>query len=149
MATLAEPAPIRLSGERKFFGAMALIMVAATFVGFAPSSYLAPAFGGKPLSLLLHVHGVVFTLWMLLYLAQTGLISARRTDIHRSHRRAITANLHVRKVCCCRAVDVSRRVGPGEDDVVSALSSREVFYRFWNSNKRGKRIAGFAAAGKN
>ena len=83
MATLAEPAPIRLSGERKFFGAMALIMVAATFVGFAPSYYLAPAFGGKPLSLLLHVHGVVFTLWMLLYLAQTGLISARRTDIHR------------------------------------------------------------------
>ena len=83
MATLAEPAPIRFSGERKFFGAMALIMVVATFVGFAPSYYLAPAFGGKPLSVLLHVHGVVFTLWMLLYVVQTGLVSARRTDIHR------------------------------------------------------------------
>ena len=83
MATLAEPAPTRLSAERRFFGAMALIMVAATFVGFAPSYYLAPAFGAKPLSTLLHVHGVVFTLWMLLYVAQTGLVSARRTDIHR------------------------------------------------------------------
>lgn len=83
MATLAEPAPTRLSGERRFFGAMALIMVAATFVGFAPSYYLAPAFGAKPLSTLLHVHGVVFTLWMLLYLAQTGLVSAGRADIHR------------------------------------------------------------------
>jgi len=83
VATLAEPAPTRLSAERRFFGAMALIMVAATFVGFAPSYYLAPAFGAKPLSTLLHVHGVVFTLWMLLYVAQTGLVSARRTDIHR------------------------------------------------------------------
>lgn len=83
MATLANPVPIRLSDERRFFGAMALIMVGATFVGFAPSYYLGPAFGAKPLSMLAHVHGVVFTLWMLLYLAQTGLISARRTDIHR------------------------------------------------------------------
>lgn len=83
MATLADPVPIRLSDERRFFGAMALIMVGVTFVGFAPSYYLAPAFGAKPLSMLAHVHGVVFTLWMLLYLVQTGLISARRTDIHR------------------------------------------------------------------
>ena len=83
MATLATPVPIRLSDERRFFGAMALIMAGATFVGFAPSYYLAPAFGAKPLSMLVHVHGVAFTLWMLLYLAQTGLISARRTDIHR------------------------------------------------------------------
>ena len=83
MATLANPVPIRVTDERKFFAAMALIMVAATFVGFAPTYYLAPAFGAKPISMLLHVHGVVFTLWMLLYLVQTGLISARRADIHR------------------------------------------------------------------
>jgi hypothetical protein len=83
VATLAAPAPTRLSDERKFFAAIAVIMVIATFVGFAPSYYLAPAFGAKPLSVLLHVHGVVFTLWMLLYAVQTGLISARRTDVHR------------------------------------------------------------------
>jgi hypothetical protein len=62
---------------------MALIIAAATFVGFAPSYYLAPIFGAKPLSMLLHVHGVVFTAWILLYLAQTGLIAAGRSDIHR------------------------------------------------------------------
>nr|AIA17292.1 Unknown Function [uncultured bacterium] len=83
MATLAKPVPIRLTDERKFFAGMALIMVALTFVGFAPSYYLAPAFGAKPLSMLLHVHGMVYTLWMVLYLVQTGLVSARRTDIHR------------------------------------------------------------------
>jgi hypothetical protein len=52
-------------------------------VGFAPSYYLAPVFHARPLSVLLHVHGVVFTAWILLYVAQTALISARRTDIHR------------------------------------------------------------------
>ena len=83
VATLADPVPIRLTDERKFFAAMALIMAAATFVGFAPTYYLAPAFGAQPISTLLHVHGVVFTLWMLLYLVQTGLISARRADLHR------------------------------------------------------------------
>ena len=83
MATLANHAPIRLSAERRFFAAMALIMVIATFAGFAPTYYLAPAFAAKPLSALLHVHGIVFTLWMLLYLVQTGLVSAGRADIHR------------------------------------------------------------------
>jgi len=83
VATLAAPAPTRLTGERRFFGTMALIMVVATFLGFAPSYYLAPAFGAKPLSTLLHLHGIVFTLWIILYAAQTGLISARRTDVHR------------------------------------------------------------------
>jgi hypothetical protein len=70
--------------ERRFFAAMALTIVAATFVGFAPSYYLAPAFHARPLSALLHIHGLVFTAWILLYVAQTALISARRTDIHRA-----------------------------------------------------------------
>jgi hypothetical protein len=62
---------------------MALVIAAATFVGFAPSYYLAAIYGTKPLSILLHVHGIVFTAWILLYVAQTGLIAAGRTDIHR------------------------------------------------------------------
>jgi hypothetical protein len=62
---------------------MAITVAVTTFVGFAPSYYLAPAFKAKPLSTLLHVHGVVFTAWILLYVAQTALISARRTDVHR------------------------------------------------------------------
>jgi len=40
-------------------------------------------FGGRPLSSLLHVHGIVFTAWILIYFAQTVLVSAGRTDIHR------------------------------------------------------------------
>src|SRR5216110_3455368 len=54
----------------------------------------------------------------------------------------------MRKIRCSRTVDVSRRICPRENDVVSTLRSREVLYCFWNSNKRRKRIPGFAAAGK-
>jgi hypothetical protein len=83
MATVAGRVHERLSRERRFFLGMAVAMVALTFVGFAPSYYLSGVFGGPRLSLLVHVHGVVFTLWMLLYLVQTGLISAGRADVHR------------------------------------------------------------------
>jgi hypothetical protein len=83
MATVANRGPTRLSSERRFFAAMAIIIAVATFAGFAPSYYLAPMFGAKPLSILLHIHGMVFTAWILVYVAQTALIAARRTDIHR------------------------------------------------------------------
>ena len=33
---------------------------------------------------ILHIHGAVFTLWMLLFAVQAGLISARRVKWHRS-----------------------------------------------------------------
>lgn len=83
MSTLLQRKRASLSIERQFFGAMALLILALTFIGFAPSYYLAPVFGAKPLSFLLHVHGVVFTLWILLYSVQTALVSAGRSDIHR------------------------------------------------------------------
>jgi len=83
MATVAGRIGRRLTDERRFFLGMAIAMVVVTFVGFAPSYYLSGVFGGRPLSLLAHVHGVLFTAWMLLYLVQTGLISAGRIDLHR------------------------------------------------------------------
>lgn len=83
MATVAGHVNERLSRERRFFLGMAAAMIVMTFAGFAPSYYLSGVFGGPRLSLLVHIHGAVFTLWMLLYLAQTGLISAGRADVHR------------------------------------------------------------------
>ncbi len=83
MATAVERERIYLSTDNRFFAAMAFVIAAATLVGFAPSYYLAPVFGAKPLSMLLHVHGAVFTAWIVLYVAQTGLVSAGRADIHR------------------------------------------------------------------
>jgi hypothetical protein len=75
-----------------FFGVMALAMAATVFVAFAPTYYLLPYMqattvrgvaGGASLSPLVHVHGVVFSTWMVFFVVQTGLISAHRRDVHR------------------------------------------------------------------
>lgn len=72
----------RLTGERRFFLAMAAALAVCTFAGFAQSYYLMRYTGAPSLAPLVHLHGVLFTLWVLLFATQTGLISARRTDIH-------------------------------------------------------------------
>jgi hypothetical protein len=82
MATIAAPQR-RLQNERRFFMGIAAIMVAVTFAGFAPTYFLAGAMGGPALSPLVHVHGAVFSAWMLLFLAQTGLIAAGKPAVHR------------------------------------------------------------------
>ena len=69
--------------ERLFYIGMAVAFLITVFAGFSRSYFLNTHFGTPPLSLLLHVHGLVFTSWTLLFLAQTTLVAARRTDIHR------------------------------------------------------------------
>jgi hypothetical protein len=91
---MVEPSPAvstehsaRISATRRsrlFHAAMALAVVIVVFVGFAPTYYLRGAFGGSPLSPLLHVHGGVFTAWVCLFVLQTFLIAKRRISIHRT-----------------------------------------------------------------
>ena len=69
--------------ERLFFTGMAVAFLAAVFAGFARSYYLRPYFGTPPPTLLLHMHGFVFTSWILLLLVQTTLVAANRTRVHR------------------------------------------------------------------
>lgn len=69
--------------ERLFYIGMAIAILITVFAGFSRSYFLKAQFRTPELSLLLHVHGLVFTAWVLLFLAQTSLVAARRTDIHR------------------------------------------------------------------
>jgi hypothetical protein len=69
--------------DRWFFTGMAMAAVLTIFIGFAPSYYLKGVFGAPPISTFLHLHGILFTSWILLFLTQTLLIAARRTDVHR------------------------------------------------------------------
>jgi hypothetical protein len=62
---------------------MSIAAVVTVFAGFAPTYYLRPRFTSTPLMPLLHLHGVVFTSWIALFLIQTTLVAAQRTDIHR------------------------------------------------------------------
>jgi hypothetical protein len=74
---------VRRNSERWFFGSMAAAMALAVFGGFAPQYFLANHYHAPPLPPLIHVHALIFTSWILLYLTQTTLIAAKRTDIHR------------------------------------------------------------------
>ncbi len=70
-------------GARRFYVGMAAAITLTVFVGFAPTFYLKPMFGNPPLSALVWVHGLVFSAWIAVLLAQTMLVAAGRTDLHR------------------------------------------------------------------
>ncbi|MBC7986723.1 MAG: hypothetical protein H7X93_08650 [Sphingomonadaceae bacterium] len=85
MATVVGSRP-RLTGERRFYLAIATLILALVVIGFGPTYYYIPVTGGPsrvPFTPLIHLHGLIFSLWVLLFMAQVGLISARRTAIHR------------------------------------------------------------------
>ena len=79
----ASPALVRRKRERWFYVVMTVAVVITVFAGFAPTYYLRPAFTKAPLMPLLHVHGLIFSSWVLLFAIQTTLVAAHRTDIHR------------------------------------------------------------------
>jgi len=86
MATVAAPPVLRQSAERKFYSRMALFMIALVFIGFAPSFFLRGWVHSPrpnptlPVSVMLH--GLLFTTWMLVFVAQTQLVAAGRRDLH-------------------------------------------------------------------
>jgi hypothetical protein len=79
----ATPVINRRRRERWFYISMSIAALGTVFAGFAPTYYLRPYFNTAPLMPLLHVHGIVFTSWLVLFLIQTTLVAAHRTDIHR------------------------------------------------------------------
>jgi FtsH-binding integral membrane protein len=52
-------------------------------IGFGPTYYLAGIFRAPLPSRIVHIHGAVFSTWMILLVVQTGLISTRRVEWHR------------------------------------------------------------------
>lgn len=69
--------------DHVFFTGMALVMLVTVFVGFARTYYLAGLIRAPLPSRIIHIHGAVFSCWILLLVAQTSLVSAGRVDIHR------------------------------------------------------------------
>ena len=70
---------------------MAAFILFSVFLGFAQSYYLQgvlklpewKAFAAPPHPLLVHVHAMIFSSWILLLVAQTSLVAAGRLDLHR------------------------------------------------------------------
>lgn len=69
--------------DHVFFSAMALLMLVTVFVGFSRTYYLAGMFYAPLPNWIIHLHGAVFSCWILLLITQTSLVSAGRVDIHR------------------------------------------------------------------
>jgi hypothetical protein len=69
--------------EQLFFPFMALLIIAAVFLGFARTFFLAPMYHYHLPNLLVAVHGVVFASWIGLFAIQTSLVAAGRVDLHR------------------------------------------------------------------
>lgn len=67
----------------RFFWLMGLILALVVFIGFAPTYYLRSLPAREPLSLTVHRHGLVFTLWIGLFLGQSWLVRIRPIKIHR------------------------------------------------------------------
>jgi hypothetical protein len=68
---------------RLFFVVMASAVIVTVFAGFAPTFYLRGSFTQtRPMSVLLHVHGIVFSSWVSLFLVQTLLIARGSRQLH-------------------------------------------------------------------
>lgn len=92
MATAAFPkSGLQLAArDRMFFSGMAIALALAVFVGFARTYFLSAYLGtnatvsGGPFSAAVHIHGALFTAWVLLFIVQTTLVATRRVAVHRN-----------------------------------------------------------------
>lgn len=78
------PRLVNRSVERCFFAGMAVLLAILVFMGFSPTYFRAGVVLAPLPNALVHIHGAVFSLWMVLFLVQTFLISAKRVAWHRS-----------------------------------------------------------------
>jgi len=82
MATIATP-QVR-PGVNKFYVAMAGVFVAIAFGGFFGTYWLQMARGTFNGSAMLHLHGLLFSLWTLFFLSQATLVANRNLKAHRA-----------------------------------------------------------------
>jgi uncharacterized membrane protein YozB (DUF420 family) len=69
--------------DRRLFGLVALLFPVVVLIGFARTYYLKLAFGTPPVpSLLVHVHGLLMTLWIGFFIAQVWLIRSNNARVH-------------------------------------------------------------------
>lgn len=114
--------------DRVFYSGIAGVMALTVLAGFAPTYYLrsfveAPVTvsGAASLSPLTHLHGVVFTGWVVLFVVQTALVASRRVAVHR--RLGMAGAVLAAAMCgvgYTTAIATARRGGapPGVDPMV-------------------------------
>lgn len=69
--------------DHYFFSGTAWLMLASVMLGFGPTYYFAGLLSAPLPSRIIHIHGAVFSCWILLLIAQNSLAWAGRVDVHR------------------------------------------------------------------
>src|SRR5262245_17368163 len=75
----------RIAGrDRRLYTWAAVFIPIIVVIGFARSYYLKPFFNTPSLpSVLVHLHGIVMTAWVIMFVTQVSLVAAHRTGLHR------------------------------------------------------------------
>ncbi|HWR15194.1 MAG TPA: hypothetical protein VN577_10215 [Terriglobales bacterium] len=78
--------PVRVKSprerERLIFTAASIAAALVVVAGFSRTYYLKELFGTPQLSPLVHLHGLLFSSWVVLFIVQAWLVSSRRTRLH-------------------------------------------------------------------
>lgn len=69
--------------DHRYYYAVSAGFVVLVFAGFARTYYLKGLYGAPELSVLVHLHGAVMTLWYALFVVQVRLIATHRIAVHR------------------------------------------------------------------
>ena len=138
--------PVNKTAERIFYSGMAIVLCICVYIGFYPTYFRAGMLNAPLPSPILHFHGAVFTLWMLLFTAQAALISARRVHWHRSFGTIAFCLPPIMIVLgVIAAVDALRRgvqIGPLDPAISFAIPLIGIFvftiviYAAWRARRR-------------
>lgn len=79
----ARPRTQRQKAAISFYTWVAVCTFLIVLIGFARTFYFKVLFGTRPLPFYLHLHGVIFTTWFVLFFVQARLIARHRIDLHR------------------------------------------------------------------
>jgi hypothetical protein len=68
--------------RQRFYPQIALALALLVIIGFSRTYYLRFLSDLPPMVTLVHLHGITFTAWLALFVAQTQLIARDRVDLH-------------------------------------------------------------------
>jgi len=138
--------PVNRTAERIFYSAMALLLCICVYIGFSPTYFRAGIVRAPLPSPILHIHGAIFTLWMLLFVVQVAFISAKPIHWHRTFGTIafclppIMIILGV--IAAINALHRGVRIGPLDPAVSFAIPSigilgfTAVIYASWRARRR-------------
>lgn len=124
----------RTRARGSFYIWVAVCIFLIIFAGFARTYYLKVLFGTPALPLLLHLHGLIFTLWFALFFIQVRLVVRHRIDLH---RRLGIVGAVLAPLAACVAIAVAfhagRRSYSANPGSLTALSVRPLAVDFGSS----------------